>query len=185
VLTTGIILALLSEATPIAVVRIGAVEPSRAKLLEAELGRFLPVEVVANDSLALPDGAYDPRREQYLAAAILAQFKSPANRLVLAIVAVDLYTPGLNFVFGQADVRSRCAVISTARLDPRAYGLSPDEELFARRLVTEAVHEVGHVLGLGHCTNPACVMYFSNSLSDTDRKGPGLCPACRAKLARG
>ena len=27
-----------------------------------------------------------------------------------------------------------------------------------------------------------CEMFFSNSLSDTDRKGPAFCPLCRARL---
>jgi len=50
------------------------------------------------------------------------------------------------------------------------------------RALKEAVHELGHLLGLPHCDNPRCIMFFSNTLADTDRKGPGFCPACRGKL---
>jgi hypothetical protein len=36
--------------------------------------------------------------------------------------------------------------------------------------------------GLEHCSNPICVMHFSNSLHDTDLKGWQFCPACQARL---
>jgi len=55
-------------------------------------------------------------------------------------------------------------------------------ELFLRRALTEAVHEVGHLLGIGHCPQPTCVMHFSNSLYDTDRKGPTFCSRCQEFL---
>ncbi len=64
------------------------------------------------------------------------------------------------------------------------YGLPSNPQLFKERALKEAIHELGHLLGLGHCPNPACVMFFSNSLGDTDRKGPGLCPECRRRLEK-
>jgi archaemetzincin len=181
-LTHGLALALTSQTAVVEMVTVGPADPAQAEMLGLELGRFLPVDARVSGSLPLPEGSYDPKRAQHLARAIIAGLKRPKRSLVLALVAVDLYAPGLNFVFGQADVLSRRAVISTARLDPKAYGFPADEELSHKRLVTEAVHEVGHLLGLGHCEDPACVMYFSDSLSDTDRKGPALCPTCRAGL---
>jgi len=51
------------------------------------------------------------------------------------------------------------------------------------RAVKEAVHELGHTFGLDHCSDPRCVMHFSNMLADTDRKGREFCPSCRARLA--
>ena len=97
---------------------------------------------------------------------------------------MDLTVPGLNFVFGLADPASRGAVISLARLYPEFYGQPRDPGLFKARALKEAVHELGHLLGLGHCPDPACVMAFSNSLSDTDRKGPEFCARCREFLRK-
>jgi archaemetzincin len=95
---------------------------------------------------------------------------------------VELYVPGLNFVFGEVDIYFGVVLISRARQRRENYGLRPDRKLFRERAVKEAVHELRHVCGLDHCTHPDCIMYFSNSISDTDRKGPGFCRLCRERL---
>lgn len=96
---------------------------------------------------------------------------------MLGVTDRDLYAGDLNFVFGLAQSPGRAAVISLFRLRAGA-----DEAGFRARAVKEAVHELGHTLGLPHCPDPACVMHFSNSLADTDRKGAAHCQACRARL---
>jgi archaemetzincin len=103
--------------------------------------------------------------------------KSVADK-VLGVTEVDLYVPRLNFVFGEAQCPGRTAVISLFRLKPEFYGQHPNRNLFVERSVKEAVHEVGHTLGLGHCHNPACIMFFSNSILDTDRKKLAFCERC-------
>jgi archaemetzincin len=95
---------------------------------------------------------------------------------------IDLYVPELNFVFGEADVSSGITVISLTRLRPEFYGLRPDRNLLHERAIKEAIHEIGHTYGLGHCRNIKYIMHFSNSLKYTDIKGPGFCNICRSKL---
>jgi archaemetzincin len=41
------------------------------------------------------------------------------------------------------------------------------------------VHELGHTVGLPHCSDSRCVMHFSNCLEDTDQKGTSFCRRCR------
>jgi len=138
-------------------------------------------------SIPIPGSSFNPGRRQYLSPdflSILAEKYSAPGRRILGIVDQDLYVPDLNFVFGQADIKNKTAVISLVRLRRKFYGLPEDQELFERRALTEAVHELGHTWGLSHCTNPDCVMFFSNSLRDTDRKGYRFCDGCLKCLER-
>jgi archaemetzincin len=109
--------------------------------------------------------------------------KSKSER-VLAVVDVDLYATGLNFIFGQADTVAGTAVISLYQLRQEYYGMLPNEKLFWDRAVKEAVHELGHTFSLDHCQNEKCVMHFSNSLADTDWKQAAFCSLCRPKLIK-
>jgi archaemetzincin len=138
--------------------------------------------------LPIPPQAYSDKRMQYNSSRILSMLKPLRSRDVFRVLAVtdeDLYVPMLNFVFGEADIEGGVAVISLARLRSEAYGYPPDSRLLFERAVKESVHELGHTFGIGHCPDSRCVMYFSNSLEDTDRKGSSFCPCCKGKLARG
>ncbi|HUU28837.1 MAG TPA: archaemetzincin family Zn-dependent metalloprotease [archaeon] len=131
--------------------------------------------------------AFNPDRGQYHSTKIfrLLGAEIPEDGLrILIVVHVDLYVPELRFVFGEAEIGGPAAIISLARLWPEFYRLKPDRTLFKARTVKEAVHELGHTFGLAHCGNPSCVMFFSNSLLDTDRKKSDFCPACRKELLK-
>ena len=130
-------------------------------------------EVVGAPRVELPRTAFDPSRRQWRSTGlldVLAAAKKPAWDRLLGIADVDLYAPGLNFVFGEADPGRGIAVFSVARLRSAA-----DDALFRRREATEAIHELGHAFGLSHCENPDCVMWFSNTLAESDRKGTRFC----------
>jgi archaemetzincin len=168
-------------------VACGPGEPGATAALKAGLGEYLGVEVLPAKAMPVPPAAYDPGRRQYLADAFLeplSRNRQHPRDLVLGVTALDLYVPELNFVFGLADPGRQTAVISWARLTPEFYGRRPDPGLLRERVLKEAVHELGHLLGLPHCPHSGCIMFFSNSLRDTDRKGPGFCPACRRLLEK-
>jgi archaemetzincin len=170
----------------IRLVSVGSLPPAMLGFLQEGLTRELGAAVRMGGNLPLPASCPEGRSqysgEPFLAA--LAAARPPGEEVILGVTGVDLTVPGLNFVFGLADPPSRCTVISLARLYPEFYGQPRDPGRFKARAVTEAVHELGHLLGLGHCIDSACVMAFSNSLADTDRKGPGFCKPCREKLGK-
>lgn len=133
--------------------------------------------------LPLSSRHFRRERDQYLAEGLLAEVTSsgnPGNVLFLGITGADLFSPGLNFVFGMAFTGT--ALISTFRLRPEFYGSPANLKLYRWRVVTEAVHELGHALGLPHCGYPGCVMYFSTWIGDTDRKGPRFCYQCGKRV---
>ncbi len=151
----------------------GSVEPRVLGHLERELRLF--GEVTAMPPSPVPGPAYDKRREQYRAAALEDLCEHEPGDRVLGVTAVDLFEPGLNFVFGHAKIRGRVAVISVARLG------TDGTDALLERTVKEAVHEIGHTLGLLHDDrNATCVMHFSSTLRDTDIKGREYCPRCAA-----
>ncbi len=168
----------------ILLVPIGEIDEELLEWLRIELGKAFGKRVGTGSRMPHPDYAYHKGRNQYLSTAILMEINKKKEYKeygkVLGIVDLDLYVPQLNFVFGEAS--QRIAVISLIRLRQEFYGLAPDPMLFQRRVLTEAIHELGHTYGLGHCPNSHCVMYFSNSLSDTDRKGPEFCFTCRNQI---
>ena len=126
------------------------------------------------------------QRQQYHSTQILgalAGFVHDGCWRLLGVTSVDLYMPILTFVFGEAQLSGPCCVVSWRRLAQEFYGLPADPELFADRLLKEAVHELGHTLGLTHCQDYGCAMAASHSVEWIDVKGSSFCPSCRQLAA--
>ena len=122
---------------------------------------------------------FDARRTQWRADILLSACLNEVVRkgqLSLIITERDLYATSLNFVFGLARRDLQAAIVSWHRLR------DDNASIFADRLAKEIVHEVGHLRGLGHCPDPSCVMWFSNTLGETDTKGINFCHICRRKV---
>ena len=127
----------------------------------------------------------DARRNQYHATSILRRLRDvePDEQVrAIGITRLDLFVPILTFVFGEAELGGRCAVVSLHRLDERYYGLPARDELLRERLVKEAVHELGHTFGLRHCDNWRCVMASSHAVDRLDIKERDFCSLCRNDL---
>ncbi|RLE54848.1 MAG: archemetzincin [Thermoprotei archaeon] len=141
---------------------------------------------VASEVLEIPREFYDVVRGQYISDLVLQYLKyvfGSSNFLrVLGVADVDAYSNGLNFVFGQAELGGKVAVIYLPRLRCEFYGMEPNRELFLVRALKEAIHELGHTFGLEHCSDRLCVMSFSNSILDTDRKSYNFCSKCRSLI---
>jgi archaemetzincin len=165
----------------IGILPIGDVEAEVLVSVKEGLRKVFPKThtTVIEQPLPVPRASFDRKRGQYRSNLILAELQSYVansgfNR-VLGVCDVDLFVPELNFVFGEATFPGKTALISLSRLKPEFYGEPPNVALLVERAVKEAVHEVGHTLGLKHCPHASCVMHFSNSLADTDKKQKLFC----------
>ena len=168
-------------------VSLGEIPAPVLSYLEKVLGETYGYTVEAQRQVPAPGRSFDPVRKQYHSSLILGYLRKNAPSAadkILGVIDADLYAPGLNFVFGEADLKGCCAVISLARLRQEFYDLPADFGLFFQRVAKEAVHEIGHTLGLGHCPDARCVMHFSAALEDTDQKSSYLCATCGRILAR-
>lgn len=127
----------------------------------------------------IPRNSFNPLRNQYDASLLIEQTKKIFNKQCdchLLIVDIDLYSPRFNFIFGLAETQECAAIVSIYRL--------AENGLTKERLAKEVIHEVGHLMGLNHCTIPTCVMYFSQIIQDTDKKNMKLCSKCRRKIEK-
>ena len=129
----------------------------------------------------IPEHTLNQTRKQYDSKLILKHLMMhgpPEPLRLIGVTGIDLFVPILKYVFGIAQIKGRCAVISLKRLSPRFYDLPPDDALFKTRVEKTALHELGHTFGLTHCRDLHCVMTSSTKISDTDGKHSAFCITC-------
>ncbi len=171
------------------VIHLLPVGPADGPLLE-RLRRGLEAELrvtctVLPDSLD-PAFAFHAERQQYHSTQILnlmPRYLHNGCWRLLGVTSLDLYMPILTFVFGEAQLTGQCALVSWQRLTQEFYGLPTDDELASARLLKEAIHELGHTMGLTHCQDYACVMAASHSVEWIDVKERAFCADCGAHAA--
>lgn len=164
--------------------------PSQA-IMEAivnGLPQYSGIKAKLLTSMTVPKETWNQWRKQYNAEAMMgllngnqaAQFIGKSVP-TLFVTDVDIYFDGLNFVFGLEDPTLAACMVSLARLRPEFYDRSPNNFLLSERAVKEAVHEIGHLLGLEHCRHNWCVMSFSPSVGEVDQKKSEFCSDCQIK----
>jgi archaemetzincin len=144
------------------------------------------LEVKITENLGPPEYALHEVRKQYNSNLIIKRLIEicPTDAVkILGVTSLDLFSPIFAYVFGEAQFRGKCAVVSSYRLrgNPDAcngYGFLQ----LAHRLEKEVVHELGHTFGLPHCADPDCVMNCSVGLQSADRKFAFFCRVCRETM---
>jgi len=171
----------------ISIVPVNAIESTfldRLALCVEE--RFLASAQVER-SLVVTRSALNATRKQLflstLTAKVLRAFPED-DGIRLAITDFDLYKTSHRFIFGEGDEALGVAVVSLHRLRSEFYGEQPDANQLFQRTLKESVHQLGHALGLKHCFNARCAMYYSNSVFETDNKLPHFCEVCERRLGR-
>jgi len=164
--------------------------PSRDEIavVKSDLERTFSVVVTLLPGQPLPKSAWYEPRQRWRADRLLDYLETttpPTFDKVLALTGGDIScTKGSHEdwgIFGYGAITGRPAVVSTYRLRRG----KPSEALFKDRLTKVALHEVGHLFGLGHCPTPGCLMEDAGgTIATVDRGGKTFCATCQATLRK-
>lgn len=149
------------------------------------LAAFYAVELRRAEPLALPARAFYPKRGRYRAERLLEFLVNSGDaraRVTLGLTAVDISTskpPHEDWgILGLATLDGRSAVLSSFRCRRGAKNAEHGRVRFAKT----AVHELGHALGLEHCSTRGCIMHDGEGSVLTTDGEDDLCPATRERL---
>jgi archaemetzincin len=165
-------------------VPLGTIAPGLVQDLALRLSRRIAAPCRLYPRQAIDELPTVPGRNQADADVLLTRLEALASAgvVVVGIAAVDVAIPIFTFVFGRARQGGRACLVSLARLEPAFYGLPPDIRLVTDRAVAEVLHELGHVAGLGHCQDFACLMHFAAAVEAIDVRGSAFCRPCALRL---
>lgn len=159
---------------------MGQVDDLSVSIVAANLQAIMGMNTNVLPPLPIPERAYLPVRKQYLAGEVIKSIEGLTDgaRFRLGVVSVDICTPILSFVFGESQLGGVAAVVSLYRLAHK------DLELTFLRAAKIGLHETGHLLGIGHCRAPGCLMGFSSNVEKLDALPLRFCSACEYEIGR-
>jgi archaemetzincin len=153
--------------------------------LATEIERVYGVPCRISSILSDISFAHDIQRDQFNSSMILKELESnaPPNAVkVIALTSRDLFIPILTYVYGEAQLGGRCAIVSVYRLRGGISGVD-SRRVFLWRVVKECIHELGHTFALKHCRDGTCIMHYARDIKDVDTKARELCRYCNVLLS--
>ncbi|MGC9194980.1 MAG: archaemetzincin family Zn-dependent metalloprotease [Syntrophobacteraceae bacterium] len=173
------------QSSSIGLINMGHASDTVLRVLAANIQTIFDVEADILSPMAIPDMAFEHRRGQYDAGLILnhlSRLPLPRHLRIVAITDLDLCSPILTYVFGQAQLGGKFAIVSDFRLKKSADGSCTPSALYYERIVKVALHEIGHTFSLYHCEAPGCLMQMSPETRDLDQLAIYLCNRCSFAL---
>lgn len=173
------------EKIRIGLVPIGEISEITSKSIAAHILGYLNLDVDILPPMEHPGHAHDGKRLQYDAGAILKAIESgPFHNYakIIGVLDVDIFVPIFTHVFGEAKQGGKCALVSVYRLKRNSDGSTSPTSLVLERAAKVALHELGHLFDLPHCTDEKCLMHFSGGLENLDDAPLNFCRYCSVFL---
>lgn len=154
--------------------------------LQEAITKFYQCRISLMPSLPLPGFAYYAPRQRYKADSLLVyQQQMATKQIVVGLTHQDISTRSENNpdwgVFGLGYCPGPTSIISTYRLQRASHS----RQQLQQRLLKVVLHEMGHNLGLPHCTSnePTCLMNDAKgTMAQVDREQLWLCNVCKQYL---
>ena len=176
--------------TPIVYITpLGDVPKAQLNYVQKSVTDFFHYQVVINPKQSLTSDLKNSQQIRYIADKILKKYNSKRNTLLLTNVDIETQNKQRGDdnwgVFGLGYRPGTTCVISTFRLNKGKVKVS--NEKFLERLKKICIHEIGHNLGLDHCTsNKQCLMNDARGLiSQVDMETLDFCKVCKKKIGMG
>jgi archaemetzincin len=180
-ITTNTKATLFDEPKIVYIQPLGSVEKADITLVSSAIERFYHYKCVIKPQLGFTKDILADSKTRYEANRILSKYNTDDNLLILtqkdiACVNADRHVAEWG-IFGLGYRPGTTCVISTFRLKRNA-----SARLFNSRLTKVCLHEIGHNLGLKHCSSDdkRCLMNDANgTIKEVDREQVFLCEKCR------
>jgi archaemetzincin len=153
--------------------------------LISELSKRFSSKIQVIDLKLNLDDFFSQDRKQYFSTQIIAEAMKLTDRFngkIILLTDVDIFVPVLTFIFGEAQLNGKHALLSVCRLHEEFYSGISNDNLLLERTIKEALHELGHCYGLRHCDDWDCVMHSSPGIEEVDIKGSTFCRKCISKV---
>ena len=180
------------------------------RFLIKNLSTILDSDVKISRHLIIPTTLFNEEKKQYNGKKLLKFLTEnltlgEVRGINLAVFDRDLFTGSLDYVFCVASPFPKICIISILRLHPhfdeeyftggmgkRKSGRFPmfvkrlngkEKTIYYERILKEALHGIGHTMGLVHCLDRSCIMYSSEDISNIDAKQTNFCKTCLDSLS--
>jgi len=159
---------------------------------QRELGNFYHTQVIVLKPIPIPESFFNRAVQKYSAdsmVSLLSKIAGENNEEVIGITYFELYTikdgkKGMQpyfdeDIFGLGYLPGNACVVSDIKLR------TINSAVFNNRLRNVIIHEVGHNMGLQHCSDTACIMSEANGgFPALDKKGMDYCNKCKRELLK-
>lgn len=177
--------------------------------LARNLSRVFNTGTAVSRHIVIPTALFNREKKQYDGRKLLRFLTEnmtikEVKAVNLAVFDRDLFSGSLEYAFGLSSPFPKISLISVLRLHPhfqedyfsggmkkRKAGKFPllvkrlnstEKALYHDRVLKEAVHGIGHALGLTHCSRKGCAMQPSYTLEDIDARTEVFCRTCRGLI---